>query len=38
MKNSWIFKVAVSTACLGLGLSITYACKDILDTPAQGTK
>src|SRR5207302_2836872 len=37
MKNSWIFKVAVGTACLGLGLSITYACKDFLDTPAQGT-
>src|SRR5438552_452375 len=37
MKNSWIFKVAVGTACLGLGLSITYACKDFLNTPAQGT-
>src|SRR5437660_2448544 len=37
MKSSWIFKVAVGTACLGLGLSITYACKDFLDTPAQGT-
>src|SRR5207247_9695848 len=37
MKNSWIFTVAVGTACLGLGLSITYACKDFLDTPAQGT-
>src|SRR5207237_9576526 len=37
MKNSWIFKVAVGTACLELGLSITYACKDFLDTPAQGT-
>src|SRR5438552_7266002 len=37
MKNSWICKVAGGTACLGLGLSVTYACKNFLDTPAQGS-
>src|SRR5207302_8405377 len=36
-KNSGACKVAVGTACLGLGPSITYACKYFLDTPAQGT-
>src|SRR6266545_4378658 len=35
MKNSRIFRVAVGTACVALGVAITYACKDFLDTPAQ---
>ena len=36
MTNSWRFKVLVGTACLLVGLAITYACSDFLDTPAQG--
>src|SRR5881392_3766458 len=36
MKNSWRFRVLVGTACLLVGLAITYACKDFLETPAQG--
>jgi len=37
MKNSWHFKIVVGAATLVLLLGITYACKDFLDTPAQGT-
>ncbi len=37
MKITWFSRVAVGTACLGLGLAITYACKDFLTTPAQAT-
>jgi starch-binding outer membrane protein, SusD/RagB family len=37
MTNSWRFKMLAGTACLLLGLAITYACSDFLDTPAQGT-
>jgi hypothetical protein len=37
MKNTWFSRVAVGTACLGLSLAVTYACKDFLTTPAQAT-
>src|SRR5216684_1048476 len=37
MKNTWFSRVAVGTACLGLGLAVTYACTDFLNTPAQAT-
>lgn len=37
MKNSWLFRVAVGTTCLTLGLAVTYACKGFLDTPTQGS-
>ena len=36
MKNSWNVNVALGTACLALALTITYACKDFLQTPPQG--
>src|SRR5260370_27485574 len=37
MKNTWFSRVAVGTACLGLGLAVRYACTDFLNTPAQAT-
>ena len=37
MTNSWRFKMLGGTACLLVGLAITYACSDFLNTPAQGT-
>ncbi len=37
MTNSWRFKMLGGTACLLVGLAITYACSDFLSTPAQGT-
>jgi starch-binding outer membrane protein, SusD/RagB family len=37
MTNSWRFKMLGGTACLLMGLAITYACSDFLNTPAQGT-
>src|SRR5881392_4251371 len=36
MTNSLRFKMLGGTACLLVGLAITYACSDFLDTPAQG--
>src|SRR2546430_15708269 len=36
MTNSWRFKMLGGTACLLVGLAITYACSVFLDTPAQG--
>jgi len=36
MTNSWRFRMLVGTACLLVGLAITYACSDFLNTPAQG--
>ena len=36
MTNAWRFKMLVGTACLLVGLAITYACSDFLNTPAQG--
>jgi starch-binding outer membrane protein, SusD/RagB family len=37
MTNSWRFKMLAGTACFLIGLAITYACSDFLNTPAQGT-
>jgi starch-binding outer membrane protein, SusD/RagB family len=37
MTTSWRFKMLGGTACLLVGLAITYACSDFLNTPAQGT-
>ena len=36
MKNAWRTRAAVGTACLALGLAVTYSCSDFLDTPTQG--